>query len=151
MNKHHIDSIDCKIINQLQKNSRISISRLSKEVNLSSPAVKRRISLLEESGIISGYHASIDTSKLGFGIKGYIIISIQKMDIQQFIQHIENLEEIIKCETIIAGGKELILQFVCKDNKHLMELYDKLPYSFIDEMTAYITLDSPDYEGIINV
>ena len=73
------------------------------------------------------------------------------MDIQQFIQHIENLEEIIKCETIIAGGKELILQFVCKDNKHLMELYDKLPYSFIDEMTAYITLDSPDYEGIINV
>ncbi|MDD6190920.1 MAG: Lrp/AsnC family transcriptional regulator [Firmicutes bacterium] len=151
MNKHHIDSIDCKIINQLQKNSRISISRLSKEVNLSSPAVKRRISLLEESGIISGYHASIDTSKLGFGVKGYIIISIQKMDIQQFIQHIENLEEIIKCETIIAGGKELILQFVCKDNKHLMELYDKLPYSFIDEMTAYITLDSPDYEGIINV
>lgn len=146
-----IDKIDCQIINELQKNARISINHLSKIVNLSGPAVARRIQQLEDSGIILGYHAHIDSSKLGTGIRGYIIVSVQKLELKKFLQYIEPIEEIISCETIIAGGKELIMQIACKDTEHLMKLYDKLPYSFIEDMTALLTMEPANKKTIIPV
>ena len=93
----------------------------------------------------------IDASSLGYGVQGYIILSVQKLELKRFLQKIEPLEEIISCETIVAGGKELILKFVCRDNDHLMELYDKLPYNFIEDMTAFITMPTPDKQSIIHL
>lgn len=147
--KQHLDETDCRILCELQKNARISIVELAKTVNLSSPSVIRRIQKLEDNNIIVGYRAIIDPSMVGFSVRGYIIVSVQKLDLKKFLDCIEPLEEIISCETIVAGGKELIMQIVCRDNDHLMELYNKLPFSFIDNMTAYITMNKPDKSSII--
>ena len=60
-----MDEIDLKIIKELDKNARITAKELAEIVFLSAPAVKSRIERLEELGIIEGYHAQIDYSKLG--------------------------------------------------------------------------------------
>ena len=149
--KRKIDATDRMILTELQKNARISIKNLAEIVNLSGPAVARRIQQLEDVNIIRGYQTMIDASSLGYGVQGYIILSVQKLELKRFLQKIEPLEEIISCETIVAGGKELILKFVCRDNDHLMELYDKLPYNFIEDMTAFITMPTPDKQSIIHL
>lgn len=50
-----MDKFDKKIIQLLRKDARISISSISREVNLSRPAVTERINKLETSGVIKGY------------------------------------------------------------------------------------------------
>ena len=55
-----MDIIDVKILEVLQDNARVSISELSKKVNLSLSAVSERLKKLENSNIIESYTAILD-------------------------------------------------------------------------------------------
>jgi Lrp/AsnC family leucine-responsive transcriptional regulator len=61
----NLDTIDSKILEVLQENSRVSISDLSKQVNLSLSAVSERLKKLEASGIIEKYTVILDSKALG--------------------------------------------------------------------------------------
>jgi len=61
-----IDTIDRKILIELDKNARISYSELGKRIRVAKETVKYRITQLEKKGIISGYYTVINLSKLGF-------------------------------------------------------------------------------------
>ena len=58
-----IDTYDTRILAELLRDARISMSELGRRVHLSQPAVAERVRLLEERGIITGYHASTKSSK----------------------------------------------------------------------------------------
>ena len=60
-----MDAIDSKILEVLQENSRVSISDLSKQVNLSLSAVSERLKKLEASSIIEKYTVILDSKALG--------------------------------------------------------------------------------------
>ena len=49
-----LDKIHSKILEQLQRNARVSNTAIAKQVGISSPAVTERIKKLEDSGIIDG-------------------------------------------------------------------------------------------------
>lgn len=71
------DLINEKILNILEMNSRITINELSKQVNLSAPAVRERINKMEEQGIIKDYTINIDYKKLGYDVEILIEIIIK--------------------------------------------------------------------------
>ena len=50
-----LDEIDVLILQELQKESRLSIRELSRRVNLSPPSVTERVRRLEDNGVIEGY------------------------------------------------------------------------------------------------
>ena len=60
-----MDTIDSKILEVLQENSRVSISDLSKQVNLSLSAVSERLKKLEASSIIEKFTVILDSKALG--------------------------------------------------------------------------------------
>ena len=61
----HMDKIDAKILEMLQKDARIPLKQIASEVYLSSPAVSARIERLEKEGILQGYQAIVNPVKLG--------------------------------------------------------------------------------------
>ena len=69
-----MDVIDVKILEVLQENSRVSISELSRKVNLSLSAVSERLKKLENSNIISKYTVILDPKLLGKDLS--VMISI---------------------------------------------------------------------------
>ena len=73
-----IDAHDKKILNLLQKNNKISQKDMAKQVNLSVSAVNRRISALEENGVIQRNVSVLDPQKVGMNIT--IIVEIQIED-----------------------------------------------------------------------
>ena len=79
-----MDKIDRKIINSLQKNARASLKDLSKECFISSPAIAARINKLEKSGIINGYHSSIDIEKIGFHVRAFIQVQLEPRQKDEF-------------------------------------------------------------------
>ena len=66
--EYTLDSVDKKIIGMLQKNARIPVKEIAKEVYLSSPAVSARISRLEKEGILKGFHAQVNYEAFGYGV-----------------------------------------------------------------------------------
>ena len=60
-----LDETDREILELLQRDSRRSFAEIAKAVSLSAPAVKRRVSRLEDQGVIRGYTLQLDHAKLG--------------------------------------------------------------------------------------
>ncbi len=89
------DLINEKIINVLLNNSRITINELSKQVNLSAPAVRERVNKLEDQGIIKGYTINIDYKELGYDVEILIELTIKNnryKDFKEFISKQDNVE-----------------------------------------------------------
>jgi Lrp/AsnC family leucine-responsive transcriptional regulator len=60
-----MDAVDWHLLALLQEDARLSFNELSRRVNLSAPAVAERVRRMQESGVITGYHAHVDLAKAG--------------------------------------------------------------------------------------
>jgi Lrp/AsnC family leucine-responsive transcriptional regulator len=73
-----IDPVDKSILQVLQRNGRATINDVSDVVGLSPSPVARRVRLLEEAGIITGYAAQIDEVALGYGLSVFVSVKLDK-------------------------------------------------------------------------
>src|SRR5271169_6094554 len=64
-----LDSMDTKILGELQRDARITVAELARRIHLSQPAVRERVQKLETGGIIRGFRTSVDAQALGYGIR----------------------------------------------------------------------------------
>jgi Lrp/AsnC family leucine-responsive transcriptional regulator len=60
-----MDAVDRRLLEELQRDARLSFNELSRRVKLSSPAVAERVRRLEADGVITGYHAHVDLARIG--------------------------------------------------------------------------------------
>lgn len=70
-----MDDVDWALLRELQADARLSFSELSRRVHLSPPAVAERVRRLEESGVITGYHAHVDLPRAGRTVVALIRMS----------------------------------------------------------------------------
>ena len=66
------DDTDWRILDELQRDGRLSFSELGRRVAMSSPAVTERVRRLEEVGIITGYRAVVDPTRVGRPINAIV-------------------------------------------------------------------------------
>ncbi|MEN2466010.1 Lrp/AsnC family transcriptional regulator [Ornithinibacillus sp. JPR2-1] len=107
-----IDDIDLKIIDELHKNSRLSMSELGRRVNLSSPSVTERVRQMESFGIIKKYTVELDYEKLGLPIQCIIEATVKNGDYQSFKRFIEKLPNVEFCYRIAGSACYMVkIQF----------------------------------------
>jgi Lrp/AsnC family transcriptional regulator, leucine-responsive regulatory protein len=70
-----MDAMDWALLRELQADARLSYSELSRRVHLSPPAVAERVRRLEETGVVTGYHAHVDLAKAGREVLALIRMS----------------------------------------------------------------------------
>ncbi|MFB9239525.1 Lrp/AsnC family transcriptional regulator, partial [Plantactinospora siamensis] len=70
-----MDEMDWALLRELQADARLSYSELSRRVHLSPPAVAERVRRLEESGVVTGYHAQLDLARAGRSVVALIQMS----------------------------------------------------------------------------
>lgn len=134
------DEIDRKILRELQADARTSYAELGRRVGLTTPAVIERVRKLEEAGIITGYRAEIDASKIGLPITAFIRMSITGVDYSHIIEVANESREILECHRG-AGGDSFVMRAVVQSVEHLQEVIDRLtPYGIT---TTTIVLSSP--------
>ena len=136
-----LDKIDLKILEQLQTNSKITNLDLSKKIGLSPAPTLERVKKLEQTGIISSYHAKVDPESLGLKVNTYVQVNLawQKDNaLENFITKVQSIPEITECY-IITGDSDFIMKIVCKD----IATYEQLLFkklSQIDEVERIKTL-----------
>ena len=112
-----LDSIDRRLLAELQAEGRITNVELAQRVGLTAPPCLRRVRALEESGVIRGYHADLDASKLGFAITVFAMVSLRSQaetDLRAFETHVVSLSEIRECH-MLNGEIDFILKIVAHD------------------------------------
>ncbi len=143
-----IDEIDRKILKELQQDARVSYAELGRRVGLTTPAVIERVRKLEDSGVIVGYRAEIDTAKVGIPITAFVRMSITGVDYSHIIEVAEQSNEVLECHRG-TGGDSFIMKVAVSSVEHLQELIDRLvPYGIT---TTTIVLSSPVKRRIIEV
>jgi Lrp/AsnC family transcriptional regulator, leucine-responsive regulatory protein len=111
-----IDDYDTAILSELQLDARLSMAELGRRVHLSQPAVTERVRKLETAGVITGYRATVNAAKLGYGIRA--IVRAGRCEWTQMIKLIDTLPEVIKAHSI-TGGDSWLLEIVVRDVAHL--------------------------------
>ena len=84
------------------------IKEIAKEVVLSSPAVSARIERLEESGIITGYHAIVNPLLLGYHIRAFINLEVEPGQKKEFYPFIKTIPNVIECNCVTGDYSMLI-------------------------------------------
>jgi len=77
MQTHGLDAFDRRILEILQRDNRTPQRRIGEMVNLSAPAVQRRIKRLEEEGVIAANVAILAPEKLGRSLSIIVEISVE--------------------------------------------------------------------------
>ena len=118
-----LDSIDRKLLAELQAEGRVTNVDLARRVGLTAPPCLRRVRALEEAGVIKGYHAELDAASLGFTITVFAMVSLKSQaeeDLKAFENHIKALPEVRECH-MLNGEIDFILKIVSKDLQSFQE------------------------------
>ena len=145
-----LDSIDRRLLKELQAEGRVTNVDLARRVGLTAPPCLRRVRALEEEGIIRGYHADLDASKLGFAITVFAMVSLRSQaeeDLRAFEDHIQGLPEVRECH-MLNGEIDFILKIVSRDLQSFQEfLTSKLtPAPNVTSVKTSLTIRTAKHE-----
>ena len=135
-----IDKIDKKILEILQRNAKITNAQLSKEIGLSPAPTLERVRKLESKGIISGYNAKLDMSKIGLGVSTFVMVTLKvhnKKNLVSFLDKIKDVNNVIECHHI-TGSADFILKVVSQN----IESYQELMLETVSEIEVTDSLQS---------
>jgi DNA-binding Lrp family transcriptional regulator len=124
---------DQRILDELQRDGRLTMQELSERVGMSSSACWRRVKSLEETGIIDRYAAIVSTRKAGFGLSSVVHVSLarhEQKNVDSFIREVLRHPEILECFAT-SGEADFHLRVVVEDidayNTFLDDFIFKLP------------------------
>ena len=138
-----VDQIDFEILSLLQEDARMSYSAIARHVHLSVTAVTSRIQRMEDDQVLTGFRAQINGDHVGLRVHGFILAGAWQIKLDAVHDYLATLPEVVRVETIISGGKELLIEFYCADMDALMKFYESGLRDYLETMTVYLVKDPP--------
>ena len=118
-NNETLDETDCKILRILQRNSNLTVKELAAKLHLSTSPTFERQKRLERDGYIERYMAVVNPHKVGNGIMVLCNIRLKQHSqelIQEFMNVVQNLEEITECYNT-SGDYDFLIKVYAHDMK----------------------------------
>lgn len=113
-----LDRYDLAILDNLQRDGRISNQELADRIGLSPSPCLRRVKALEENGLITGYRALVDAKRLGFNLMVLLHISMDRHTperFENFEREIEQLPQVLECLIITGQDADYQLRVLVED------------------------------------
>lgn len=105
-----LDKTDLRILDELTKNSRITMKQLGEKVHLSGPAASARVEKLEDSGIIEGYTIKTNQVKMGYFHHAMISIFTKSTHHQPYLSFLKTQEQYVIHNYKISGDSCYLLE-----------------------------------------
>jgi DNA-binding Lrp family transcriptional regulator len=112
-----LDTIDLRILAELQADGRITNVELSRRAKITAPPCLRRMRALEKAGYIEGYHADLNGKALGYSVAGFVFVGLASQkdaDLKHFEEQVRRWPQVRECH-MLSGEIDFILKCVATD------------------------------------
>lgn len=109
-----LDAIDWRILKELQADASLTNVALASRVGITPPPCLRRVRALEQAGLITGYHATLDDRALGFEITAFIMVGLHNQseaELRGFENRVLGWPLVRECY-MLSGESDYILKTV---------------------------------------
>jgi Lrp/AsnC family leucine-responsive transcriptional regulator len=143
-----LDETDWAILQELQRNARVTWSELGRRVSLTPPAVAERVRRMEETGVITGYRVELDLARVGLPVTAFVRMRASgELNCRELGHHAKDIPEVMECHRV-TGDDSYIMRVAVRSVEHLEELIDRLmPYA---ETITSLVLSTPVGHRVID-
>lgn len=150
-----LDSIDMKILRELQDEGRITNVELSERVGISAPPCLRRVRKLEEAGVIRRYRAIINAPALGYDLVAFCMVGLvhqSDSNLKEFAAMTSGWK-IVREAWMVSGESDFLLHCVAKDLATFQDfVVDTLTAApNVDTVRTMLTIRKVKDEGLVEV
>ena len=107
-----LDRLDLKILDELQRDGRLSLTELGDRIGLSTSPCAERVRRLERQGVITGYHARIDPQAVGMGLLVFVELTLSSKSGEVFEavrRELLHLPEVLECH-LVSGSFDYLVK-----------------------------------------
>lgn len=119
-----MDAVDRKILAELQRDGRITVTDLAQRVQLSISRCQRRLRELERDGVIHGYRAVVDAAALGFGFEALVFAKLRLDTMDEFDRALVDVPNVVEAQRLF-GSPDYLLRVVTADLASYQRLYEE--------------------------
>lgn len=116
-----MDEIDYKILEILQKDGRMPMTKLAKQICLSTPATIERVRKLEDSGVITGYKAVVNPDKIGCNFNAFVLTTASLENRDLCTRFVEEDPRVLQAYRV-TGRFTGCMKVACKDEESFLDL-----------------------------
>ena len=120
-----MDELDKKIIRVLQQDSRLSFTKIAEIVGTSTATVSDRVRRLQDSGIIRGYTALLNTSKIGMTTLIAMVRMKPEYSVTEAGEKISLLEEAC-CVHNVTGDFDILVSLKCFGHDECVSVIERI-------------------------
>ena len=114
-----MDSIDAKILKLLSKNADVTATEISAQVNLSVPAINKRIQKLKSDGMIRRFTVLTNGKNIGKPIMAFVLLVVQAgRQGEPFLDYVRNDDDILECFSV-TGEYDYLIKVCASDMESL--------------------------------
>jgi len=138
--KTALDPVNVRLLGELRKNPRMTMSELARRLQMSSPAVTDRVQRLEDMGIITGYRLELDPRALGWPVAAFVRVRPGPGQLNRIANLARDTPEVVECHRITGEDCFLMKVHVAEIDK-LEEVLDR--FLMFGQTTSSIVQSSP--------
>jgi len=144
-----LDATDWAILAELQQDARLSLTELGRRINLGASATTERVRRLENAGIITGYRATVDLDRVGYGVLAVVRLKYPGNQHQPLRRLLAERTEILECLRT-TGEDCYTLKVAATSMPHLEQVVNELT-AFGTTTTNIVYSQTLPYRGIASV
>jgi Lrp/AsnC family transcriptional regulator, leucine-responsive regulatory protein len=142
-----MDAKDRQIIKALQRHGRLTNQELSEQVNLSPSPCLRRLRILEDAGIITGYTAIVDEKAYGLPITAFVRIRLERHTqdvVEEFERKVRDIDTILDCY-VMTGDADYLLRVLVEN----LQDYEQFVRNRLHMIQGIAAIDTSFAYGIV--
>lgn len=138
MSEPHLDEIDHAILYELQEDARHNTNAaISERVNVSASTVGKRVSQMEDNGVIKGYRPELDYEQAGFPLHVLFICTAPITERENLIDQTLGIDGVVNVRELMTGESNVHIQVIGSSNDaitRIAQILDDLGYRVSDEI-----------------
>jgi DNA-binding Lrp family transcriptional regulator len=121
-----LDETDERILAELTEHARATFAEIGEKVNLSAPAVKRRVDRMLDGGVIKGFTTVVDRAALGWKTEAYVQVFCHgRIAPDELRKAWVDIPEVLSAATV-TGTPDALLHVLARDMRHLEEALERI-------------------------
>lgn len=146
-----MDSIDRRIIGQLQRDARLTYAEIGAAVGLAASSVHDRVRKLERGGVIRGYRAEVQLDRVGWPITAFVSLALRASSPADIPGRVAEFPLVESCYSV-AGERSYVLVVRAPSTRALEELLDALRGKLEVVTSSTVVLSTPfEHRAVVPV